>query len=65
MGLDIYLAEKDPAEDPVVIEAILNIKASIRNIALMAEWTANPLLSEALDDLEQALRYLEGKEKPE
>jgi hypothetical protein len=51
--------------DPVVQEAILNIKMAIRNIApLLGTTYETPELNNAMADLEQAVRYLEGKEEP-
>lgn len=56
---------EDPSEDPVVIEAILNIKQAIRNLApLEGPSFKTPEISSAVADLEQAVRWLEGKEEP-
>lgn len=60
-----------PDDDPKIVEAILNINAAIRRIAPIHEGLPNRNylgfkleLNEALADLEQAVRYLEGKEEP-
>jgi hypothetical protein len=55
---------EDPSEDPAIIEAVVNIKMAIRHIALVAEYARSTELQEAMADLEQAVRYLEGKEEP-
>jgi hypothetical protein len=50
---------------PTLIEAIINIKQAIREIApLLGTTYETPELNNAMADLEQAVRYLEGKEEP-
>lgn len=57
--------------DDSIVEAVLNIKDAIRRIAPAVTYLRDEELSgsaaeldEALADLEQAVRYLEGKEEP-
>jgi hypothetical protein len=54
-----------PDDDPKIVEAILNIKSAIRYIAPHVGTTSEtPDLNDAMADLEQAVRWLEGKEEP-
>lgn len=52
-------------EDPVMIEAILNIQMAVGKIARIWEVTRSHDLADAQADLEQALRFLRGQEEPE
>jgi hypothetical protein len=52
-------------EDPIIIEAIFNIQMAIQHIARIWEATGNMDLADAQADLEQAVRWLRGEEKPE
>lgn len=56
---------EDPSDDPAIVEAVINIKQAIRSIALIWERTRSEDLANAQADLEQAVRWLEGKEEPE
>lgn len=56
---------EDVSEDPVIVEAIINIQTAIRHIAPLLGTTAEtPALNEAVADLEQAVRWLKGEEVP-
>lgn len=61
---------EDVSLDPAVEEAILNIKQAIRTISYTWEWAITQGFSIADDvagaqaDLEQAVRFLTGKEDP-
>lgn len=46
-------------------EAITNIQIAIGRIARVWEWTKNEELADAQAELEQAVRFLTGKEIPE
>lgn len=59
------MVPEDPSEDPAIVEAIVNIKMAIRHIApLLGTTFETPELNSAVADLEQAVRFLEGKEEP-
>lgn len=55
---------EDPADDPAIAEAIINIQMSISTIARIWEYTQNEDLADAQANLEQALRFLRGEEEP-
>ena len=55
---------EDPSEDPAIIEAIVSLKSARRALAPVYEATQSPSIWSALEDVEKALRYLEGKEEP-
>jgi hypothetical protein len=60
---------EDPQEDPVVVEAILNIQMAIHHIVPFANQTGwlpgqHEELNAAVADLEQAVRFLKGEEDP-
>lgn len=55
---------EDPAEDPAIVEAIINIQQAIREIARIWEYTQSEDLANAQADLEQAVRFLRGEEGP-
>ena len=61
---------EDPSEDPAIVESIINIKQAIRVIAPIWEdmsrygHSGADDVAGALSDLQQAVRFLEGKEEP-
>jgi hypothetical protein len=52
------------SEDPTIIQAVLNMQEAITRIARIWEYTANEELADAQANLEQAVRWLTGKEEP-
>ena len=55
---------EDVTQDPAIMDAVLNIQVAITRIARIWEFTQNEELADAQAELEQAVRFLLGKEEP-
>lgn len=55
---------EEDEDDPILKEAIINIKQAIAQVAQVLQYEKSDTLAAAQADLEQAVRFLEGDEEP-